>query len=365
MPTPSDLRAVLEAASRHGPVACADLARITGLSSDAVAAALSVLVAEGCLRPLENGAAPYEADVSRAFVLGVDLGGTKVHAVLADLSGEILVEAIEPTDPRGGRFVTDQIGALMRRLCAEAAVAPERVRGGAVGSPGIVQPDTGFVLDAPNIVGFDRLDVPGALRAACGVPVAVENDVNMAALGEHGGRGASTFAFVALGTGIGMGLIVDGRPVRGARGAAGEIAHLPLGGDPFDPRGHRLGTFETAIGSEAILQRFRALGGAADDVRGVFDALQGGDPAAAAVLDDVARLLLQGLMAIRAVVDPERVVLGGSIGARPELVERVRVLALRHMADPLRIETSALGVRAAARGAVGLALARLYELLIA
>jgi predicted NBD/HSP70 family sugar kinase len=235
------------------------------------------------------------------------------------------------------------------------------VRAGAVGSPGIVQPGTGFILDAPNIAGFDRLDVPGALREACGFPVAVENDVNMAAIGEHGGRDAATFAFVALGTGIGMGLIVDGRPVRGARGAAGEIAHLPLGGDPFDPAGHRLGTFETAIGSEAILGRFRARGGTAADVRGVFEALGRGDPAAAAVLDDVARLLIQGLTAIRAVVDPERVVLGGSIGARPELVERVRALARRHMADPLRIETSAFGARAAVRGAVGLALARLYE----
>jgi predicted NBD/HSP70 family sugar kinase len=307
------------------------------------------------------GRGAYEADPDRAFVLGVDLGGTKVHAVLANLLGEVRAEAVEPTDPRGGRFVTDQIGALMRRLCAQARVAPERVRAGAVGSPGIVQPGTGLILDAPNIAGFDRFDVPGALREACGFAVAVENDVNMAALGEHGGRDASTFAFVALGTGIGMGLIVDGRPVRGARGAAGEIAHLPLGGDPFDPIGHRLGTFETAIGSEAILGRFRARGGTADDVRGMFEALEQGDPAAAAVLDDVARLLLQGLMAIRAVVDPERVVLGGSIGARPELLERVRALAPRTMADPLRVETSVLGGRAAVAGAVGLALARLYE----
>jgi predicted NBD/HSP70 family sugar kinase len=109
------------------------------------------------------------------------------------------------------------------------------------------------------------------------------------------------------------------------------------------------------------VQRYRGLGGRADDVRAIFDRLAEGDPAAATTIDDVARILLQALLAVRAVFDPDLVVLGGSIGARPELLDRVRGLARRYMRDPLRIEPSALGSRAAVVGAVGMALSKLHD----
>src|SRR5262249_6840725 len=144
-----------------------------------------------------------------------------------------------------------------------------------MGSPGVIDPPSGGIVIAPNIPGLDQLDVQGALRTRLGVEVAIENDVNLAAIGEHwcgGSRGADTFVFIALGTGIGMGLCADGRLLRGARGAAGEIAYLPVGGDPYDARGQRLGTLESAIGSAAITERYAGLGGRdARTVREIFD----------------------------------------------------------------------------------------------
>jgi predicted NBD/HSP70 family sugar kinase len=366
------LRAVMEALMRAGALSRAELARLTGLSKQTTSEVVRELEANGWIREfgqtqglVGRSATTYEIDVKRTYVLGVDLGGTKVHVALADLAGAIVAEEVEATDRRGGRHVVEQIGALCDKAAAAVDADAGRIYCGAMGSPGVFQPGTGRINIAPNIPGLDEIDVAGALRARLGFDMAVENDVNLAAVGERWRgccRDARTFAFVALGTGIGMGLMADGKLVRGARGAAGEIAYLPLGGDPFDSRGYRLGTLESAIGSVAILERYRGLGsGDADDVRAVFQRLTQGDPAARTTVDEVARLLAQALLAIRAVLDPELIVLGGSIGARPELVDAVRVLLSRFMPEPLRVEASPLGSRATITGAVGTALSAFYD----
>jgi predicted NBD/HSP70 family sugar kinase len=311
------------------------------------------------------GRGPLETRQDAAFVLGIDLGGTKLHAALADAAGTVLGEALEPTDPRGGLAIVAQIGALRDRLAREAGLPIGGLRCAVLGSPGVFDPRSGRIGIAPNIPDFDRIDIVEELGRRLGCPVQIENDVNLAAMGEQWQgccKEVRDFAFVALGTGIGLGLVLDGRLVRGARGAAGEIAFLPIGSDPAAPRARLHGAFETAVGSAAILERYRGLGGsAAKDVRGVFDALAGGDEAAAATLDETARLLVQGLMAVRAVVDPALIVLGGSIGVREELVTRVRNLIARHPGDLLRVEPSMLGSRAAVIGAVGAALARFHD----
>lgn len=366
------VRAVVEALMRAGALSRAELARLTGLSKQTASEVVRELETDGWIRKsgqtqgqVGRSATTYEIDVRRGYVLGVDLGGTKVHVALADLAGAIVSEEVQATDRRGGVHVIDQIRAMSARAAAAAGADHGRIHCGAMGSPGVFQPGTGRINIAPNIKGLDEIDVAGALRERLGFDVAVENDVNLAAVGERWRgccREAGTFAFVALGTGIGMGVMADGRLVRGARGGAGEIAYLPLGGDPFDARGYRLGTLESAIGSVAILDRYHGLGGAdAADVRAVFERLNAGDLAARTTVDEVTRLLAQALMAVRAVLDPELIVLGGSIGARPELIEAVRLLLERFMPEPLRVEASPLGSRATIVGAVGTALSALYD----
>lgn len=365
-------QSVLGAMLRHGPVSRAELSRITGLSKQTTSEVVRALLAENWARvhghvqgAVGRSAITYALRHEMAHALSIDLGGTKLHVALADLGGRIVGERREPTHPTGGAALVEQIGGLSDALLAGAGLRPDALHGATMGSPGVFQAGTGRILLAPNIPGVDAMDVSGALAARLRCPVQIENDVNLAALGEHWCgccTGLGTFAFVALGTGIGMGIVADGRLLRGASGAAGEIAYLPLGGDPFDSRGYRLGTLESAVGSAAILNRYHGLGGApAPDVRTVFDRLDQGDAAAASTLDEIARLLAQACMAIRALLDPGRVVFGGSIGGRAALLDRVRVLLARHMLDPVPIEISALGARAAIMGGIGQEVARLRE----
>jgi predicted NBD/HSP70 family sugar kinase len=294
-----------------------------------------------------------------AFVLGIDLGGTKLHIALSDLSGQVVAEAVEPTAPEGGIHVVQQIGRIADQLIESAGIERQRLLGGVMGSPGVVDPVSGAIAIAPNIPAFDSFDVQGALRDRLDVEVAIENDVNLAAVGEHwrgNSRNARTFAFIAMGTGIGMGLFADGRLVRGARGAAGEIAYLPLGGDPYDARGLRLGTLETAICSAAITDRYAGHGGTPGrTVRQIFDCL-GEDEAAQRTIDEVARIIAIAILAVQSVIDPEVVVLGGSIGVRPELGKKVVDQLARCMRDPVPVEVSALGSRATLIGAIGSAI---------
>lgn len=366
------VRSVIEAVLHRGPISRAELARITGLSKQTTSEVVRALEDSGWLRvrgqtqgAVGRSAVTYEIQQDAAFVLGVDLGGTKIHAALANVVGTIVAEEMEPTDSRGGLAVVEQIGALAERLARKAGLAPGGLRCAAMGSPGVVDPRSGKIEIAPNIPGFDRIRVADELERRLGCAVVIENDVNLAAMGEQWQgccKDVRNFAFIAMGTGIGMGLVLDGRLARGASGAAGEIAFLPVGGDPFDSRGQFHGPFETAIGSVAILQRYRGFGGRmAQDVRGVFAQLSQGEEAAIATLDETARVMVQGMMAIRAVVDPELIVLGGSIGVREELISRLRSLIARHLGGALRIEPSALGSRATLVGAVGTALSRIHD----
>ena len=360
----------MEHVLRRGPISRAEIARATGLSKQTISEVVRELEGEGWVR--EDGqvqgaagrsAVTYTIRAEGAFVVGIDLGGTKLHVALADLDGRIVADAVEPTSREGGAAVVEQIGRIADTLVGRAGIERVRLRAAALGSPGIVDPRTGGIAIAPNIPGLDTLDVRAALARRLGCEALVENDVNLAATGEHwrgNGRRARTFAFIAVGTGIGMGLFADGRLVRGARGGAGEIAYMPLGGDPYDARGQRLGTLETAIGSAAIAGRYAAAGGAPGaTVRDVFDRLDV-DPAARAAVDETARVVALAVLAVHSIVDPEVVLLGGSIGVRPELKTRVEAHLRRCMADPVPLEISALGNLATLYGAIGSAIDRLH-----
>ena len=330
----ASLRAVFAALLQAGEVSRAELSRLTGLSKQTTSEIVKVLHDEGWIRSsgrtngaLGRKAVTWRVEPGSAFVIGVDLGGTKVQVSLANLLGVVVAGATQPTSARGGLHVVDQIRTMVADLAAQTGIVHAQIRAGTVGCPGVVQPRTGEIHFAPNIAGLDGFDVVSAFNDALGFPVQVENDVNLAAVGErqHASRRTVTdMVFIALGTGIGMGIVAGGQLVRGARGAAGEAAYLPLGADPFDSRGYRFGTLETAVGSRSILERYRNLGGdPALDVRGIFDRLIANDLAAAATIEEIARLATQTIMVARAMLDPEIIVFGGSIGARPELLDRI------------------------------------------
>ncbi|MFI8258695.1 ROK family protein [Streptomyces filamentosus] len=277
------------------------------------------------------------ANAARPHYVGADVGGTKVRTLVTDDSGEVVWSSTEPTEH-------DVAGQIARQV---RALGPGRVRALGVGVPGVVAPDTGVVSRAPNVPGLDGLPLAERLAAVLGVPVAVENDIAAAALAEQRLRGSagSTLAVVAAGTGIGLGVVHDGRPIRGETGAAGEIADLPIGSGRL---------LEDAVSVAGLLRSYRFLGG--DEGRSVRDLLAAadeGEPLAALALTEYTADLAQGVAMVAAVLDPAWFVLTGGIGAHPRVLAEVR----EHLGPPLsaRVIPSALGPDSPAHGAVLLA----------
>jgi predicted NBD/HSP70 family sugar kinase len=222
----------------------------------------------------------------------------------------------------------------------------ERVAAAAVGVPGIPAGD-GFAGLIAGAAGLSGAPLRRLLEAALELPVAFENDLNLAALAEQRDRGVDDLVFIGVGTGVGMGIVAGGRLLRGAAGAAGELGQLPTGdqivADPDD-----LGPLEAIAGGAGLAARWG--GGSARDV---FAAADRGDARARALLDDQARALATAVHAVQALLDPGLIVLGGGIGCRPGVAERVRD-ALGPRA-PL-VEVTRLGEDAGLLGALALAL---------
>ncbi len=356
----------------RAPLSRADLARATGLSKQTISIVIAELESEGWVRSvgiskgaIGRTAVSYDLARDAALSVGVDLGGTKVSLAIADLVGKTIGEITEPTDRRGGAHVLRQVHEIAVRLAANAGLDLRRAQSVVVGMPGVVNPETGAVALVPNIRDLSSINTPKLLADLFGLPVVIENDVNLAVLGEvwQGcAHGAENAAFLAIGTGVGLGLIVNGRLVRGARGAAGEIAYLPIAGDLESLEARTVGAFELEVGAAGILRRYHAC--SADpvgSVRELFDRLETGDALALKAIEATARTVALALTAVEAIVDPELIVLGGSIGIRPELVERVRSALRSLFARPVDVRVSALGARAGLVGAVSLAVNRLHN----
>ena len=296
---------------------------------------------------------------TEAVIAVVDLGGTRVRAALArppaaaDPAGCLGTVLRADTDPRGGRAVARQVADLCRRAAAADGVPPDRIRVAALGVPGVPDPDTGRIRMAPNIDGLAALDLRAAVGDELGCPVRLENDVNVALLGEcRGGdhRGARDLVYVKLGTGIGAGILSHGRLVRGARGGGGQISAVPIGADPEAAESLRAGALERATAGAGIRARYRRLSGEDRAVAEIFDRARAGEAAAARTLDEAAGFLARALGAACALLDPELVLLGGSIGRRRGMLERVDTALRRIHPAPAPVRAETAGLEAALLG---------------
>lgn len=289
------------------------------------------------------------------YVVGVDLGGTKIRAGIADSAGTLLAEVTVETDPEGGTRIVGQIAGVVADLCRTTGIAMADILATGIGGAGVPNLAEGGFDQAPNLGAVDSFSLRRETSLALGHPVVIENDVNVAALGElHRGLGVGrdSFAFISIGTGIGMGLVLHGQLVRGARGAAGEIGLLPFGTDPLDPANHRRGPLEEAVSGGAIAARYGSGLGAKE----VFERAASGEVRAIAVLDETAGWVSRSIVAVDAVVNPEVFVLGGGIGSRPELLPLVRRWLARLGKPDLDVRISALGELAPVVGAIRLAI---------
>ncbi|MEO8292629.1 MAG: ROK family transcriptional regulator [Actinomycetota bacterium] len=373
--TPSLLRAinertVLSFIRYAGPVSRAQIARDSGLSKPTVSQALSSLEDARLVREAgrtSGGKGPtaqlYELNPHAGWVVGLDVGRDRLRAAIADLSGEVVGRRDERSKARSARSLIAQTGELARGLAAEAGIRWRQVTFATVGSPGVFEPERDEMQLAYNLPGWSRHGVVDALRAELGTNVAFENDVNLAAVGEqqHGlGRGVANFVYLHIGTGVGMGLVLNGELYRGSHGAAGEIAYLPLAAaDPHDPGNLRRGALEESVGAAGVVAVARQLGMAPPlSAKRVFAAARRGDPTAGRVVSVVAERIALAIAAVVPLVDPEIVILGGGIGRNGDLLldpvqRELRALSPFHP----HIRISALGEDAELRGAVAMALA--------
>ena len=364
-------RAVLEHLRAAGPSSRPGLARIAGLSKPTVSQALANLEAAGLVRPV-GPASPsmgrtamlYEADPTAGYVLGVDIGRAWIRVAAADLSGVIVARRDERNRTRGAAALVKAVGEVAHDVVGAAGITWRKVAHTVVGGPGVFDPDGDRLRHAPNLPGWSRPGVMSSLREALPPTVTLDNDANLAAVGERtygSGRDARTFVYVSVGTGIGMGVIIDGELYRGAHGAAGEVGYLPLGAEDEPARGRdakRRGILEEAASADAVVRTAKQLGmRGATSAKRVFSAARAGDELALAAVEAEANRLALVVGTVAAIVDPEFVLLGGGIGSNIDLLrpplER-RLAELTPLAPP--VAEGELGQDAIVLGAVASAL---------
>jgi len=369
---------LLEHIRTAGPYSRAELARVSGLSKPTVSLALANLERAGLVRHAGQrtgvpgrSALLYEIRPEAGFVLGLDIGLRYLRGAVADLAGAVRARLSLPVSAASVHGRVAELVQLADDLCAQAGISRELVTQTVVGSPGVYDPQRNLMALTGGLPGWDRPEALAGLREAFGPAVAIENDVDAAALAEraHGhGRYVDSFAFVHIGTGIGMGLMLGGRLHRGVHGVAGEIAFMPLGGDGVPPAGlwpsadedgdrdqhggpdfdpeeaRRRGTLETAAAADGIVRAARRAGMDGQvSARSVFEAAADGDPRAAAVVAAEARLVASAICCVITVIDPSLIVLGGGIGQAPGFAEAVTaVLAATAPVLP-EVKVSALG----------------------
>jgi glucokinase len=268
-------------------------------------------------------------------VAGLDVGGTKTLAVAVDAAtGTVLATVRRPTGG-GGVGLLASTRAVLTALAAAAGLPADGFAAVGVGVPGLVDRAAGTVRHAVNLgLGADPVGLADHLAEATGTPVVVDNDVNLAALGGAVALGCrGDLAYLSVGTGLAAGLLLGGRIRRGAHGAAGEIGHLPI--DPHGPVcecGQR-GCLEALASGAAIAARWPVGDGEVAATAALLAAAAAGDPAARAVLDEVAGNLAGAVALLAQTVDPEVIVLGGGVAdAGPGLLDAVRAALHRRAA---------------------------------
>lgn len=293
--------------------------------------------------------------------LGLDLGGTKIAAAVVE-EGVVLDRERRDTPQTGFEAVADEIAAAASLLLERH---PDVTTAG-IGSPGPLDYEEGMVLFAPNIPGMERAPLVPALERRLGMKVALENDANAAGYAEHlygAAKDLDSSIYVTISTGIGGGLFIGDRLIRGAHGLAGEIGHMMLlPGGPIDGDGHH-GTLESIAAGRSIAREGSYAYGTQMTTEEVFSRAIAGERKALAIVDNAARFTGIGIANLVKIFDPEGFVIGGGMSqVGPFYLERISAAAQEHlvgyaMADlrPALLGTSAGVIGAAAVAAQGTA----------
>ncbi len=349
----------------------ADLAAVTGQARSTVAARVDQLLASGLVTPAgEASSTGGRPPVTFAFnprarvVLAVDLGATHARLAVTDLAGQVLAEHHEALAiAEGPDVVLDRVARVGTDLLAEAGRTMADLVSAGVGLPGPVDHATGRPTNPPIMPGWDDADVPGHLGRLLGVPVLVDNDVNIMALGEHATSYPEVdhLLFVKVATGIGAGIISDGQIRRGAQGAAGDLGHIAVpGGKDLPCRCGNTGCLEALASGEAVATALRAQGLDVASSSDVVALVRAGDLTASSAVRQAGRDIGGVLAACVSLLNPSLIVVGGVVaesgehllaGIREVVYRRSLPLATQH----LRIVTTRTKGRAGVLGASAMA----------
>ncbi len=365
---------VLAELAASGAASRADLARATGLAPSTVTSLVAALMEEGLVRPADVAGPAgvgrpgqlIRLDRGAGAVLGVDLGRHHLKVAVADLSHTLLartetVKSIAQDSAADLGMVKEYVAATLD----EAGVAAPEVLAVGVGLPGPVH-TSGELGDSTILPGWVGVKASEAFEEALGLGVEVDNDANLGALGEwRWGAGAQVrdLVYLKVSTGVGAGLVVDGRLYRGAGHTAGEIGHTVLDpGGPVCRCGNR-GCLEMYAGSGAILSALQASHPELSDLGAVVERALDGDAGCRRVVADAGRAIGTALAAVCNILNPARVVVGGTLGGAGDVLldqmrEAVHDGSIRSASMDVEIVPAGLGADSELMGAVALALAQ-------
>ncbi|GAB2726999.1 ROK family transcriptional regulator [Nocardioides pakistanensis] len=365
---------LLDELALRGSASRAELARATGLAPSTVTSLVAALLREGVVREIEStgpagvGRPGQRLTLGRGagVVVGVDLGRRHLKVAVADLSHSILArtEVAKSVDQNAAADI-EVIREQFRAALVAAGVTADEVLALGMGLPGPVH-TSGELGDSTILPGWVGVRAAEALEEALGMPVSVDNDANLGALSESKwGAGAAVrdLVYLKVSTGIGAGLVIDGRLFRGAGHTAGEIGHTVIDpGGPVCRCGNR-GCLEMYAGSAAILAALQPTHPDVTDLAGAVRCATEGDAGCRRVIADAGRSIGSALATLCNLVNPARIIVGGTLGEAGEILLEpmrgsLRRGAVRSAAHDVEIVCASLGHDAELMGAIALALER-------
>ena len=366
-------KAVVALLATDGAMSRADLARTTGLSRTTVSSLVAELVAAGQVVETSDRGTPHKGGSGRPPVLvalapaagavaGVDLGHRHLRVALADLAGTVLAEVTESVDvDEDGTQALDTAAAVVRSLAAQQGLPVEELRSVGMCVPAPLDRRSSR-LGTGILRGWQDVSPADELGRRLGIPVVADNDANLGALAEHArgaARGCAHVVFLKVASGVGAGIILGGRLHRGASGRAGEIGHVQVGEDGAVCRCGNRGCLETLVAAPRLIEVLRPAYDEPLSTERVLDLEAHGDAGVRRVLSDAGRVLGRALADLCNNLNPEVVVVGGSLGGSTGLRDGIRA-AIDRYAQPdaaaaVRVVAAELGPRAELVGALTLA----------
>ncbi|MFG7944723.1 MULTISPECIES: ROK family transcriptional regulator [Streptomyces] len=373
----ANLERVVRAVRMAGSLTQAEIARTTGLSAATVSNIVRELKEAGTVEvtPTSSGgrrARAVSLSADAGLVVGVDFGHSHLRVAIGNLAHKVLSEDAEPIDVDASSAEgLDRAEAMVRRLVGTASAGSGRAKviGVGLGVPGPIDIGTGVLGSTAILPGWAGTNPRDDLAARLGVPVYVDNDANLGALGEQvwgAGHGAEDLAYIKVASGVGAGLVISGQVYRGPGGTAGEIGHITLDeSGPVCRCGNR-GCLETFTAARYVLPLLTPTHGAGLTMERMVRLAQEGDPGCRRVIADVGRHIGSGVASLCNLLNPSRVVLGGDLAEAGDLVldpvrDSVARYAIPSAARQLTVLPGELGSRAEVLGALALVLSEMGE----